>query len=117
MTVCGYCDQEMLEVDGCTTDWDTIAYGLEPELDGVAVLRPERCRDCGARLGRSHHPRCCVAACSLCGGQAISCACLDDEAEEAMTQGAGSDLWPPTATHPSPYPRRHARGLKRTEES
>lgn len=39
---------------------------------------PARCRGCGVRAGRVHHPFCAVAGCLTCDEQRLMCPC-DDE--------------------------------------
>lgn len=56
-----------------------IAYGDEAD-DWGADTRP--CHDCAAVKGQLHVPGCDVERCPACNGQAISCDCLDDEAED-----------------------------------
>jgi len=46
--------------------------------DGYPVADDEHCRDCAAMKGELHVPGCDVERCPACGGQAISCGCLDD---------------------------------------
>jgi len=38
-----------------------------------------RCHDCNIKHGGFHHPGCDVERCPKCGGQLISCGCLDEE--------------------------------------
>ena len=80
MATCTYCDREMTTANGCE--------GLPIEFPGGATYKaiphdgPERCHDCKARAGQYHHPGCDVEECPMCGGQLISCGCLDDDDDE-----------------------------------
>ena len=49
-------------------------------IDGVSD--DHRCHDCNIGLGGYHHPGCDMEECPKCGGQLISCGCLDSEEEE-----------------------------------
>lgn len=40
---------------------------------------PSRCHDCNVAVGGYHHPGCDMEECPRCGGQLISCGCLDVE--------------------------------------
>ena|SRR5947209_914134 len=42
----------------------------------------DRCVDCRVKGGGYHHPGCHNERCPRCGGQLISCGCLDDDDEE-----------------------------------
>jgi hypothetical protein len=60
-------------------------YGLDVDADwyrqDIVPDLPIRCRDCGVRLTRVHHPFCCVAGCITCDGeQRFGCGC-DEEYE------------------------------------
>ena len=37
----------------------------------------QRCHDCGVKDGGFHHPRCDSEICPKCGGQIITCGCLE----------------------------------------
>lgn len=77
MAICKICEREML---------DTLSCNKEPvTIDGVDYAqvpyhadsgRP--CHDCGTPSGGFHHPGCDAERCPKCGGQLISCGCLDD---------------------------------------
>ena len=82
MAICQWCKQEMNSADGCTGNNfnKTPLEGLQPipcSLDGR-----ERCHDCNVLAGQFHHPGCDNEECPQCGGQIISCGCLDEEENE-----------------------------------
>lgn len=56
-----------------------IRYG-EEDADNSYAKNP--CHDCFAVMGEYHVPGCDVERCPACGGQAISCGCIEDEARE-----------------------------------
>lgn len=62
-----------------TTTIDGVELARQPygdEVPGVSLVHA--CRDCATEPGDLHVPGCCVERCPACGGQAISCDCLDD---------------------------------------
>ena len=85
MAICRFCGNDMSKADGCVKipvkiggkDMDPIKYGDEKEEADT----PERCHDCNAQKGHFHHPGCDMERCPKCGGQLISCGCMDDEDE------------------------------------
>jgi rRNA maturation endonuclease Nob1 len=72
----------MMEVSTCikvtiTSDgkeYDPIKYGDEHMGWGEG-----RCHDCNVEKGGYHHPGCDAEECPVCGGQLISCDCMDEE--------------------------------------
>jgi hypothetical protein len=41
-----------------------------------------RCHDCNVKLGSYHHPGCDMERCPKCGGQLISCDCIEEDWED-----------------------------------
>ena len=81
MSICSYCNQEMK--DNSTFKCSANLFIEFP--DGVK-LPPSlehfnepngRCHDCNVKHGYPHHPGCDVERCPRCGGQLITCGCLD----------------------------------------
>ena len=102
MALCGYCDQEMLLADGCSTaaividgvSYEPVRYGSERGWGRLSG----RCGDCNVARGAVHHHGCDIERCPRCGDQSISCGCLwageehladdwDDEMEEHFRAG------------------------------
>ena len=95
MAKCGWCRREMLTAHGC---WRSpVHYPDGTKLDPILWDGPagERCHDCGvmgvkgeeAKYPRGpfqHHPGCDCERCPKpeCGGQLISCGCLDTDEDK-----------------------------------
>ncbi len=93
MAKCKYCNREMLTADGCgctaylvhgkkyprikVGDWQDYADRWYWSTDDDFKSK-YRCGDCGAKWGFQHHPGCDLEVCPVCGGQALSCECLDE---------------------------------------
>lgn len=81
MAQCEYCGQEMLDGVGCTFKRYDVAHGRIPVKEATS------CTDCAAPFGTLHHPGCDNERCPICGGQLISCGCIEDDESE----DSGSD--------------------------
>ena len=84
MVACEWCKQEMKTADTCPGNL-TVEFpdGSKIESDTYHFEEPTgRCHDCGIKHGGFHHPGCDVERCPRCGGQLISCGCLDEEDDD-----------------------------------
>lgn len=87
MAKCEYCNKDMLKAHGCVRI--PIKHNGK-EYEPIKVGDPgdwcydsnERCGDCNAKYGHYHHPGCDCERCPVCGGQLISCDCIDEESDE-----------------------------------
>lgn len=83
--ICEFCKRDMLLADGCDAGV-IVAAGVKYER--IKVGSPgdffegetnSRCGDCNAKFGYYHHAGCDCERCPVCGGQLITCDCLDSE--------------------------------------
>src|SRR5437870_4086003 len=91
MAVCTDCNQEMMLSRSCTRTaielvdgwYQRITYGSKDKRVPVLWRKncPDRCGDCGTRLGGYHHLGCDCECCPRCGGQLFICECHGDEDE------------------------------------
>jgi hypothetical protein len=84
MSICEFCEQEMLDAAGCTLEEYTdlgpvplkrIKYG---ESSAFPDMGRKRCHDCNVEVGNYHHPYCDYEECPGCHQQALSCDCLQE---------------------------------------
>lgn len=82
MARCAYCGQEMTTAKSCALK--TVEFPDGVTYPGIPFQSEfgERCHDCGVTPGGFHHPGCDMEICPKCGGQLISCGCLDEQEEE-----------------------------------
>jgi len=85
MAFCLWCKQEMLarSTTTCTAN-KVVEFPDGQKFAAVPYEHDEpdeyqRCHDCGVTIGGCHHPGCDMERCPRCGGQLISCGCLDEE--------------------------------------
>ena len=85
MAECKWCENEMSGENAVAScEWNTRVLFPDKTWDfSVPYADSERCHDCNIAPGGFHHPGCCLERCPKCGGQLISCGCLDDEEEES----------------------------------
>lgn len=69
----------------------------DPYGDGGEPMRQPTCPDCGVPPGEFHLSGCDVERCPSCGGQRISCRCLDEPAREEDIQLPWTGEWPGVA--------------------
>lgn len=83
MAICDACGQEMSVGNGCTvTAFDDFADGVTRSRithggEFTDYIPKHPCHDCNVEAGQLHHPGCDVERCPRCGGQAISCECIE----------------------------------------
>lgn len=96
MAKCGFCERDMLGVDGCDPDpnlANAVRYGEEGGVHAGWADGAERCHDCNCRRGQLHHPGCDVEECPECHCQMIGFHAPTAGSRGGWTAGAaGPDL-------------------------
>jgi hypothetical protein len=80
MSKCAFCQKEMLSENVHSCAWNKVVEF--PDLKKFSSIKYDedpssRCHDCNVSGGGYHHPGCDMEECPRCGGQLISCGCLD----------------------------------------
>jgi hypothetical protein len=81
LTLCPACTQDMATATTCTADRSGVTRyghdvpGADWYLNDVVPNLPPRCRDCGVHRDGVHHQWCCVALCTNCTEQRLTCGC------------------------------------------
>jgi hypothetical protein len=80
MAICEECGQEMRTAKKCPMN-TIIIDGINHRRDSHYYDVNERCHDCGIvnKVGNFHHFGCDIERCPICGGQLISCGCLENK--------------------------------------
>lgn len=83
MAKCQFCKKEMSgphAADSCMATNGRVDYPDGTSLPASTEHFSEvsgRCHDCNIKHGGFHHPGCDTERCPKCGGQLISCGCLE----------------------------------------
>jgi hypothetical protein len=83
MAKCSWCQREMTYagVISCNRN-NYVKFPDGTKLPSVPFNQEGRCHDCNVLWKGFHHPGCDVERCPKCGGQLISCGCLDTEEDK-----------------------------------
>ena len=81
--ICPWCNKDMSDPNTTTCVGNTVVEYPDGEVLPASTEHFDepsgRCYDCNIVHGGHHHPGCAAERCPRCGGQIISCGCLDDE--------------------------------------
>ncbi len=80
MSICKFCGKEMMRERTRTCGPAPVLFPDGETFPAVKHQNEEgnRCHDCNVAPGGFHHPGCSVERCPRCGGQLITCGCLDE---------------------------------------
>lgn len=85
MAICLFCNQNMSDrkIHSCDGN-HFVKFPDGSKLPAIVYDAPfsRRCHDCNVSGMGYHHPGCDMERCPKCGGQLISCGCLDEQYEE-----------------------------------
>lgn len=83
MAWCIWCEQEMEDeaTVSCTGNTE-VGYPDGTILPSVPYDGEQRCHDCKIKPSGFHHLGCGMERCPKCGGQLISCGCLNKDKDE-----------------------------------
>ena len=83
MAECSWCNKNMSDESTKTCTENThVEFPDGSKLPSVSYDGDGRCHDCNIASSGFHHPGCDMERCPKCGGQLISCGCLDNEEDE-----------------------------------
>ncbi len=77
MNVCTLCGRAFGNIEGCLVSH--VKIGNKIYKRNKCSTLEYQCHDCGAGLGKFHHPGCDMEDCPKCRGQMIWCECIDDK--------------------------------------
>ena len=85
MTTCSRCKNDMKKVKSCSNNLhiffesDFRTYPTIPYINPATFdAENPNCHDCGVQIGAKHHSGCDMERCPRCGGQLISCGCVEN---------------------------------------
>ena len=84
MATCDWCEKEMNRSTKTCAANNVVEYpdGCSMPPIPYSIDETERCHDCLVAPGGFHHPGCDMEECPRCGGQLISCGCLDEDEDD-----------------------------------